>query len=91
MSDRMTVRQWLDALRDELGTDLDLSTDEQRALLDMTRVAAHRSERIAAPLSAFLAGLALADSEPTQRAAAINRVTAALEEPTTDTGSRPGG
>jgi hypothetical protein len=91
MTDQLTVRQWLDALRDELGTDLELSTDEQRALLDMTRVAAHRSERIAAPLSAFLAGLALAGSEPPERAAAINRVTAALEEPTPGTGSRPAG
>lgn len=79
MSDHLTVRQWLDALRDQLDTDLDLSTDEQRALLDMTRVAAHRSERIAAPLSAFLAGLALAERQPDERAAAIKGITAALD------------
>lgn len=91
MNDQLTVRQWLDALRDELDTDLDLSTDEQRALLDLTRVAAHRSERIAAPLSAFLAGMAMADLDPAQRATEMRRITAALEEPTPDTGSPPAG
>jgi hypothetical protein len=91
MDQQMTLSQWLDAVRRQLGTDLDLSTDDQRALLDLTRVAAHRSERIAAPLTAFLAGMALTDLDPARRADEIRRITAALEETRPDTESRPAG
>lgn len=87
----MTLSQWLDAVRDELDTDLDLSADDERALLDLTRVAAHRSERIAAPLTAFLAGMALAHVDPAQRAEKIQRITAALEVTRPDRESPPSG
>lgn len=79
MDDYNNLDAWLEAVRRQLGTDLALSIDDQRALLDLTRVAAHRSQRIAAPLTAFLAGMALADLPVEQRAAAIDRLTAALE------------
>ncbi len=75
----MTLRQWLDALRAELQTDVDLSADDQSALLELTAVAAHRSERIAAPLSAFLAGMVLANEDPQRRAERIRRLTTSLE------------
>lgn len=92
MTDQRTVRQWLDALRAELGVDgLDLSGAEQRALLDLARVAAHASERVAAPLSTFLAGVAFADLAPDARARAIETVTRRLEATRPDTESPPGG
>jgi hypothetical protein len=55
------LHDWLDQVRRLLPSDADLSLSdaEQRALLDVARIAAHRSERIAAPLSTFLVGLAL--------------------------------
>jgi hypothetical protein len=92
MNEPLSVRTWLDQLRAQLDTDgLALSAPEQRALLDLTRVAAHRSERIAAPLSAFLAGVAFGRLAGSERAAAIERVTAALEAPTPDTELPPTG
>ena len=62
----MTLAEWLERLRAELGDDpaLTLTPDEERALLDLARVAAHSSERIAAPLTTFLAGVALAKLPP---------------------------
>lgn len=62
----MTLAEWMERLRAELGDDpaLTLTAGEERALLDLARVAAHSSERIAAPLTTFLAGVALADLPP---------------------------
>ena len=61
---------WLDQVRRSLpsGGDLSLSEAEQQALLDVARIAAHTSERIAAPLSTFLAGVALGGLAPPERA-----------------------
>jgi len=63
-SDTTSVDAWLARFAAELpdGMDASLSVDERTALLDLARVAAHRSERIAAPLTTFLLGLALAGS-----------------------------
>lgn len=63
-SDAMSVDAWLDRFAAELPGEMDasLSDDDREALLDLARVAAHRSERIAAPLTTFLLGLALAGS-----------------------------
>lgn len=79
VDEQVSLDRWLEAVCRALGAEVALSTDDQRALLDLTRVAAHRSERIAAPLTAFLAGIALADTDAAARAAAIDRLTAALE------------
>lgn len=59
--DTMSVDAWLARLMAELPEleQASLSADERTALLDLARVAAHRSERIAAPLTTFLVGLAL--------------------------------
>ena len=58
---------------------VEVTRDEQRALLDLTRVAAHRSERIAAPITAYLVGLVLASADPAQRAERIRGLAALLE------------
>jgi hypothetical protein len=59
-----SVDAWLARFAEELpdGAEPSLSEEERTALLDLARVAAHRSERIAAPLTTFLLGLAFAGS-----------------------------
>ncbi|CAL9306479.1 NTP transferase domain-containing protein [Streptomyces olindensis] len=49
--------EWISAVKDELGIDLDVDT---RALLDLARDAAHGVDRPAAPLTTFLVGYAAA-------------------------------
>jgi hypothetical protein len=79
-ADGLSLDAWLALLQEVPGlAAVEVSRDEQRALLDLTRVAAHRSVRAAAPITAFLVGLALASSEPAQRAARIRHFTALLE------------
>jgi hypothetical protein len=78
----MTLGEWLDAVRAQLGASdprLALTADEERVLLDLARVAAHSSERIAAPLTTFLAGVALADVPPGERAERLRTLVAELE------------
>jgi len=52
---------------------------ERAVLLDLARVAAHRSERIAAPITTYLAGAAFAGFEPAERLARLRGLLAALE------------
>jgi hypothetical protein len=69
-----TVDEWLDRIRDALADDdpgIELDAEERRALLDLARVAAHESERIAAPLTTFIVGAALRDLPPGERARRI--------------------
>lgn len=49
--------EWISAVKDELGIDLDVDT---KALLDLARDAAHGVARPAAPLTTFLVGYAAA-------------------------------
>lgn len=51
------LNQWIDAVKDELGIDLDV---DSAALLDLARDAAHGVARPAAPLTTFLVGYAAA-------------------------------
>jgi Domain of unknown function (DUF6457) len=71
---------WVAVLRSlpDLGL-AEITRDEQRALLDLTRIAAHRSERIAAPITAYLVGLALAPLDPVVRAERIRQLASALD------------
>ncbi|MFF7970587.1 NTP transferase domain-containing protein [Streptomyces sp. NPDC007905] len=52
--------EWISAVKDELGIDLDVDTG---ALLDLARDAAHGVARPAAPLTTFLVGYAAARGE----------------------------
>ena len=78
----MTLGEWLESLRAHLDPSdprLRLTPAEERALLEIARVAAHTSERIAAPLTTFLAGVAVADLPPADRAARLESLLAELE------------
>ncbi|MGH2357852.1 MAG: DUF6457 domain-containing protein [Candidatus Limnocylindria bacterium] len=76
------LADWLARLREELGgseVGLELTPAEQRALLDLARVAAHSSERIAAPLTTFLAGVTWAGVDAKERAKRLRALVDRLE------------
>ena len=54
--------------------------EEQTALLDIARTAAHTSERISALLSTYIAGLACASLSPAERGVALRSLADQLEE-----------
>ncbi|MFJ9775791.1 DUF6457 domain-containing protein [Kitasatospora sp. NPDC101157] len=72
------MKRWIDAVKDELGIDLDVDVND---LLDMTRIVAHEVARPAAPLTAFLVGYAAARSggDP-QAVTEANRTVSRLAE-----------
>ena len=52
--------RWLQAARDKVAPDVELSAADMRTLLDLARVAAHDSgERTNAPLLCYLLGVAV--------------------------------
>jgi hypothetical protein len=53
----MNAREWIDAFAEKLGTTAP-STEEFARLLDLAGVAAHSSERVAAPVSCWVAARA---------------------------------
>ena len=56
----MELNDWLARLSEELGTaDVELDHKTVEVLLDLARDAAHGVERVAAPLSTFLVGVAV--------------------------------
>jgi len=56
----MTLHEWLDTLSRELGlSDLTVDDDLIQTLLDVARDAAHEVERVAAPLTTFVLGVAV--------------------------------
>ena len=56
----MDLDQWLSAVSSELGTDdLTLDNNAIHTLLDLARDSAHEVERVAAPLTTFLVGVAV--------------------------------
>jgi hypothetical protein len=85
MSDAKTpaeLDEWLDALAAELG--VDLTGMPVGVLLDLARDVAHNVVRPAAPLSAFVVGLAAADGGPDAVRAAAEKASAfALRWPET--------
>jgi hypothetical protein len=78
----VSLEDWLSRLASAVPTEREvrLTPDERTALLDLARVAAHRSVRIAAPLSTFVAGVALADVGAPTRAEAIRAIIRQLDE-----------
>ena len=51
----MNAREWIDAFAAEIGADPP-SNDEVKEILDLAAVAAHSSERIAAPVACWVGG-----------------------------------
>jgi hypothetical protein len=74
----MTVEDWTPRLAAELGLDAGSGAIDIDAILGVAGVVAHAVERKAAPVSAFLIGLAAgrAGGSPEDVAAAIERVRA---------------
>ena len=63
-----TLDDWTSAACAELG--LDPAQADTRLILDLARTAAHQVDRPAAPLTAFLLGLAVGAGQPAVQAAA---------------------
>ena len=64
----MNAREWIDAFCAELGAEPP-TADEFKAILDLAAVAAHSSERVAAPVACWAAGRAGVSLEEAQAAA----------------------
>jgi hypothetical protein len=56
-----TLDEWIDAACAELG--LDPAVVDQRAVLDLARQVAHQVDRPAAPVTAFLLGMAVGSGQ----------------------------
>ena len=67
----MELKQWLTHLATELDiSDIPLDDDAMHTLLDLARDSAHEVERVAAPLTTFLVGIAVGRGATLQRTAA---------------------
>jgi hypothetical protein len=67
----MELKQWLTTLSAELETsDVTMDDDAVRILLDLARDSAHEVDRVAAPLTTFLVGIAVGRGAPLNTAAA---------------------
>jgi Domain of unknown function (DUF6457) len=64
----MNAREWIDAFAAEVGAEPP-SDDEIERILDLAGVAAHSSERIAAPVACWIGGQTGAPIEELQAAA----------------------
>jgi hypothetical protein len=53
----MNAREWIEAFAAEVGSDPP-NDEEFKAILDLAAVAAHSSERIAAPVACWIGGAA---------------------------------
>ncbi|HZD68566.1 MAG TPA: DUF6457 domain-containing protein [Actinomycetes bacterium] len=74
------MEEFIDKVRALLGPDApSLSADEAEAVLELARVAAHTSERRAAPVTAYLIGMAVAGAAPEARAGFIDDLVIKLE------------
>jgi hypothetical protein len=68
------LESYFTRLASEAGTP-PLSTEESDAVLDLTKVVAHTSERFYAPLAAYAAGLAIgAATAPAERAERVREL-----------------
>lgn len=56
-----------------------IGSDERAVLLDLVKIAAHRSHRTAAPISTYLVGLAFAELSRAERLARLRAVVASLD------------
>jgi hypothetical protein len=79
----ITTDELLERVRAALGPadpGIELDEEERGAILDLARVAAHTSERLAAPLTTYIVGAALRDLDPAARAGRIAALASALED-----------
>ena len=61
------LENWIDAACADLG--LDRAVMDERAVLDLARQVAHQVDRPAAPVTAFLLGVAVGSGQPYDQAA----------------------
>jgi Domain of unknown function (DUF6457) len=74
------MEEFLAKVRSLLGPDAPTVTaGEIEAVLELARVAAHTSERRAAPVTAYLVGMAVAGAAPEAREAFIDDLVIKLE------------
>ena len=74
------LEEFLERVRSLLGpTPPAVGAGEVEAILELARVAAHSSERRAAPVTAYLAGLVLGGAAPEAREAFIDDLVVKLE------------
>ena len=67
----MELKQWLTTLSAELATsDVTVDDNAVRIVLDLARDSAHEVERVAAPLTTFLVGIAVGRGAALSTAAA---------------------
>lgn len=67
----MELKQWLTTLSAELETsDVSMDDNAVRIVLDLARDSAHEVERVAAPLTTFLVGIAVGRGAALSTAAA---------------------
>jgi hypothetical protein len=78
---RLGLAEWLAVLADRLppGCVDQVGAAEYAALLDLARIAAHRSERVAAPISTFVVGLAWADLPREERLGRLRELVTTLD------------
>ena len=82
-----TMQRWLEAACSELG--IDPGTADTRTILDLARDVAHQVDRPAAPLTAYLLGVAVGRGQPL--GATAERLTAlASDWPPADDPAAPG-
>ncbi len=87
----MNLHEWLRALSAEIGTsDIPLTNETLHTLLDVARDSAHGIERLAAPLTTFLVGVAVGRGAPLPTVAAQTSALAMrLAVPTEDDDDTP--
>ncbi len=74
------MEEFIEKVRVLLGPNApSADADEVEAVLELARVAAHASERRAAPVTAYLVGMAVAGAAPEARAAFIDDLVIKLE------------
>lgn len=74
------MEEFIDKVRVLLGPNAPgVGADEVEAVLELARVAAHASERRAAPVTAYLVGMAVAGAAPEARTAFIDDLVVKLE------------
>ena len=74
------LNQFLERVRSLLGPNPPaVSPGEVEAILELARVAAHTSERRAAPVTTYLVGLVLAGAAPEAREAFLDDLVVKLE------------